>query len=147
MSRIQDELAQKNQRLLRERKERQQKLEQIRKHQILLKKKVWASFMACQFATEELKNRVGLNRAPNTNKPERPFQTLMQGQYTNALDRTSNYAAMENDSSISNEEVPPLLDCYSEDNLFSDFFKQQQTTGMDSTMMRWENLGSPIESF
>ena len=157
LQRIQDELTQKNQRLLRERKERQQKLEQIKKHQIRLNKKVWASFMACKFATEELKKYVGLNRAAaetakNSTIPERSFQTLMQGQYTNSLENTSNCATIDNNSSISNgvvsprgvySPVSPLLGSCRQENMFSEFFKQQQTTGMDSTI-RWENLDSPI---
>ena len=73
---------------------------------------------------------------------------MIQGEYTNALDdKASNYAAMDDDSSISNDVISSLLDCYSEENLCSGFFGQQETAGMDNTMMRWENLGSPIESF
>ena len=148
LQRIQDELTQKNQRLLRERKERQQKLEQIKKHQIRLNKKVWASFMACKFATEELKKCVCLNRAAAEIPKSRmiheiSFQTPIQGQYTNPLENTSNCATIDNNSSISNDVVPPFLGSCRQENMFSDFFKQQQTTGMDSTI-RWENLDSPI---
>ena len=147
LTRIQEELTQKNQRLLRERKERQQKLEQIKKHQILLNKKVWASFMACKFATEELKKRVSLNRVaetPNTRTiHERSFQTPIQGQYTDPLENASNCATIDNNSSISNDVVPPFLGSCRQENMFSGFFKQQQTTGMDNTIC-WGNLDAPI---
>ena len=149
LQRIQDELTQKNQRLLRERKERQQKLEQIKKHQIRLNKKVWASFMACKLATEELKKCVSLNRTAAAEIPksrmihEISFQTPIQGQYTTPLENASNCATIDNNSSISNDFVPPFLGSCRQENMFSGFLKQQQTTGMDNAIC-WENLDTPI---
>merc|ERR1719181_1625018 len=85
LTRIQDELVEKNQRLLREKRERQKKLKHIKIHQDRLSKAVWIRFMACKVATEELKKRICPNRDAATPKtrtiPGRPFQAQMQAQY------------------------------------------------------------------
>ena len=68
LTRIHDELVAKNQKLLREHKERRQKLMEIKEHQLQLTRKVWITTVTCKVVTEELQKCIYPKRGTETPK-------------------------------------------------------------------------------
>ena len=149
LSRARDELVERNQKLLLERKQRQQRLMEAQKEQMQLTQAVWTSFLACKVATEELKrcmycpSRGIASRKPVTGlfQDEQSFN-LMGGKYFNLLETSKECATTTTSSSSSSNVGLPLRTSPTSTCRHADvnppFFK------MDNDLIHWEHLDEAI---
>ena len=147
LTRAREELVEKNQKLLLDRKRRQKRLEIARQNQMQLTQNVWASFLACKVATEELKRCIKRSRGTETCKSvpdlfqnERSLDVLGK-HFMNSLETSKEGATTATKSScVSSTDDMPLLTsgCRHEDAKLP-FFKQ-----MDNDLENWMHFEGAI---